>query len=172
MKARGSLYLSAVVLLTILVAAVGCSKAPTEAQITSDIQNKLNTGSALQGKQLVVQAADGSVTLSGQVDNYAQRDAAARYASNEPGVKQVVNNLQVGPPTEAQNAPAPSKPSPAARRTRKANRDKDKEQSDSDNPPAEVAQTAPAPAPVPAPAAPTPPPPPPPSQKVTIASGT
>jgi BON domain len=170
MKARVSLYLSAVVLLTILVAAVGCSKAPTDAQITSDIQNKLNTDSGLQGKQLVVQAANGSVTLSGQVDNDAQRDAAARYASNEPGVKQVVNNLQVGPPTEAQNMPAPSKPSPAARRTRKA----PKEQSDSDNAPAEVAQTAPPPAPVPAPApaAPTPPPPPPPPQKVTIASGT
>src|SRR6202142_662188 len=173
MKARGSLYLSAVVLLTILVAAVGRSKAPTDAEIASDIQKKLNTDSGLQGKQLAVQAANGSVTLSGQVDNDAQRDAAARYASSEPGVKQVVNNLQVGPPVEAQATPERSKPSPAARRTRKATRDRDKEQSDSDNAPAEVAQTAPPPAPVPtpAPAAPTPPPPPPPPQKVTIPSG-
>jgi BON domain len=169
MKARVSLHLSAVVLLTIL-AAVGCSKAPNDAQIASDIQNKLNTDSGLQGKQLAVQAANGSVTLSGQVDNDAQRDAAARYASSEPGVKQVVNNLQVGPPAEAQTAPQASKASPAARRPRKVPR----EQSDSDNAPAEVAQTAPAPAPVPppAPAAPTPPPPPPPPQKVTIPSGT
>lgn len=168
MKARVSLYFSAVVLLSILIATVGCSKAPTDAQITSDIQNKLNTDSGLQGKQLAVQAANGSVTLSGQVDNDAQRDAAARYASSEPGVKQVVNNLQVGPPAEAQTTPEPSKPSPTARRTRKATRDRDKEQSDSDNAPAEVAQTAPPPAPV----APTPPPPPPPPQKVTIPSGT
>ena len=115
MKARLSLYLSAVVLLAILVG-VGCSKAPTDAQIASDIQNKLNTDSGLQGKQLIVQADKGSVTLSGQVDNDAQRDAAARYASSETGVKQVVNNLQVAPPppppVEAQ-APPPEEPKPA-----------------------------------------------------------
>jgi hypothetical protein len=170
MKARVSLYLSALVLLTILATAVGCSKAPTDAQIAADIQNKLNTDSGLQGKQLAVQANNGSVTLSGQVDNDAQRDAAARYASSEPGVKQVVNNLQIGPAPEAQTAPEPSKPSPAAKRSRKASREK----SDSDSAPAEVAQTTPAPvpAPAPAPAAPTPPPPPPPPQKVTIPSGT
>ena len=41
MKARLSFYLSAVVLLSILAAAVGCSKALTDDQIASDIQNKL-----------------------------------------------------------------------------------------------------------------------------------
>ena len=85
MKARLSLNLTAVVLLAILVA-VGCSRAPTDAQIASDIQNKLSTDSGLQGKQLVVQADKGSVTLSGQVDNDAQRDAAARGAQ-EGGVR-------------------------------------------------------------------------------------
>ena len=113
MKARLCLYLCAVVSLSFLVA-VGCSKAPTDAQIASDIQNKLNTDSGLQGKQLIVQADKGSVTLSGQVDNDAQRDAAARYASSEAGVKQVVNNLQVAPtppPVEAQ-APPPERPAP------------------------------------------------------------
>ena len=175
MKVRVSLYLSALVLLTVLATAVGCSKAPTDVQIASDIQNKLNTDSGLQGKQLNVQAVNGSVTLSGQVDNDAQRDAAARYASAEPGVKQVVNNLQVGPPpAEAQTAPEPSKPkpSPSAKRPRKASRGED----DSYSAPAELAQTTPAPppvpAPAPAPATPTPPPPPPPPQKVTIPSGT
>jgi hypothetical protein len=173
MKTRFSSYLGAVVLLTILVAAVGCSKAPTDAQIASDIQNKLNTDSGLQGKQLVVQAASGSVTLSGQVDNDAQRDAAARYASGEPGVKQVVNNLQVAPPpglAEAQAPPEQPKPSPVAKHRRRAA----SEQNDSSSAPAEVAQTAPAPvpAPAPAPAALAPPPPPPPPQKVTIPSGT
>src|ERR1700687_74267 len=124
MKARLSLYLSAVVLLTIVAAAVGCSKAPTDTQIASDIQNKLNTDSGLQGKQLIVQADKGSVTLSGEVDNNAQRDAAARYASGEPGVKQIVNNLQVAtPPPASMEAQAPPpeqpKPSPVARHHRK-----------------------------------------------------
>jgi len=98
MKVRISLYLSALVLLTLLAATVGCVKTPSDAEIVSDIQNKLNSDSGLQGKQLSVQANSGSVTLSGQVENDAQRDAAARYASSEAGVKQVVNNLQVGAP--------------------------------------------------------------------------
>jgi len=174
MKARLSLYLNALVLFTILAVALGCSKAPTDAQITTDIQNKLNTDSGLQGKQLIVQADKGSVTLSGEVDNNAQRDAAARYASSEPGVKQIVNNLQVAtpPPVEAQAPPPPEqpKPSPVAKHYRKVSKNHD----DSSNPPTQVAQTEPppAPAPAPAPAAPVPPPPPPPPQKVTIPSGT
>ena len=175
MKARLALYLNAFVLLTSLAITIGCSKAPTDAQIATDIQNKLNTDSGLQGKQLIVQADKGSVTLSGEVDNNAQRDAAARYASAEPGVKQVVNNLQVATststPLEAQAPPAEqSKPSRAARHHRKVSKTRD----DSSDAPAEVAQTAPAPepAPTPAPVAPAPPPPPPPPQKVTIPSGT
>ena len=170
MKARLSFYL--VVLLTLSVA-IGCSKAPTDAQIASDIQNKLNTDSGLQGKQLIVQADKGSVTLSGQVDNDAQRDAAARYASSEAGVKQVVNNLQVAPPpqqVEAQGPPPPElpKPAPAEKHKRKVS----KSQDDSSATPAQVAQSTPAPTPAPAPAAPAPAPPPLPPQKVTIPSGT
>jgi hypothetical protein len=170
MKARRFLYLRGFVLLTLLAAAVGCSKAPTDAQIATDIQNKLNTDSGLQGKQLIVQADKGSVTLSGEVDNNAQRDAAARYASSEPGVKQIVNNLQVAPPPplEAQAPPPqPSKSSPSAKHHHKASKERDES-------PAEVAQAAPPP-PAPAaaaPAPPPPPPPPPPPQKVTIPSGT
>src|SRR5579863_3451451 len=141
MKSRFSFYLIGAVLLSVLLASVGCSKAPTDAQITSDIQNKLNTDSGLQGKQLIVQADKGSVTLSGQVDNDAQRDAAARYASTEPGVKQIVNNLQVAPPPaqEAQAPPSePPQPAPVAKHRRKAA----KQESDA---PAQVAQAAPAP---------------------------
>src|SRR5580698_3602943 len=126
MKARLSLYLTAVMSLAILVA-IGCSKAPTDAQIASDIQNKLSTDSGLQGKQLIVQADKGSVTLSGQVDTDAQRDAAARYASSEPGVKQVVNNLQVAPPPpiETQAPPPPPPPAPAVKHQRKVSKKED-----------------------------------------------
>jgi outer membrane biosynthesis protein TonB len=171
MKARFSLHLNRLLLLTILVLAVGCAKAPTDTQIANDIQNKLNTDSGLQGKQLAVQSDKGSVTLSGQVDNDAQRDAAARYASSEPGVKQVVNNLQVAPPppvTTQAPPPEPPKPAPVVKHRRK-----EKEQSEA---PPVVAQAAPPSTPAPAPApvapAPPPPPPPPPPQKVTIPSGT
>ena len=106
MKARVSLYVSALVLLLTLAVAVGCSKAPNDAQLASDIQTRLSADSGLQGKQLSVQAANGTVTLAGTVDNENQRQAAARYAASAEGVKQVVNNLQVTPPVAA-SEPAP-----------------------------------------------------------------
>ena len=105
MKARVSLYVSALVLFLTLAIAVGCSKAPTDAQLASDIQTKLSADSGLQGKQLSVQAANGTVTLAGTVDNENQRQAAARYAASEEGVKQVVNNLQVAPPVASVEPP-------------------------------------------------------------------
>ena len=116
MKAKLSLYLSGMMLLAILTLGVGCTKAPNDAQLTSNIQSKLATDSGLQGKQLGVKAEGGTVTLSGAVDNDAEREAAARYASTEPGVKQVINNLTVAapPPVEAaQTAPPAPAPAPA-----------------------------------------------------------
>ena len=177
MKARVSLHFTAILLLTTLTIALGCSKAPNDTQIASDIQSKINADSGLQGKQLAVQVANGSVTLSGAVDNDAQRDAAARYASSEPGVKQVVNNLQISAPTPpsaetAQSTPPPAEPpKPASHHKKKSRRHAD----DSASQPQQVAEQTPPPAPVATPApppAPVAPPPPPPPQKVTIPSGT
>jgi len=179
MKARTSLYLSIILLITAMGATVACTKAPNDSQISSQLQDKLNTDSGLQGKQLSVQSQNGTVTLSGAVDNDAQRDAAARYAAAIPGVKQVVNNLQVGQapaPVAEQQAPPPPvethKPAPA---TRKSPSRKHSEMRDS----AAVVPAAPsggtnmamahqdaAPGPPPPPA------PPPPPQKVTVPAGT
>jgi len=53
-----------------------------------------------------VQANNGVVTLSGTVDNEAQREAAGKQAALEPGVKTVINNLQVGDAAYASNAPS------------------------------------------------------------------
>src|SRR5713226_8737447 len=170
MKTRVSLYVTAVVLLTVLAVATGCSKAPNDAQITSDIQTKLNADSGLQGKQLSVQTANGTVTLSGTVDNESQREAAARYASSEPGVKQIINNLQVAPPQQTAQAQPPAeerKPAPS----RPRHRARSLPASSHDNDPAPVAAAAPPPADT-APSTPPPPPPPPRPQKVTIPSGT
>ncbi len=154
---------------------VACSKAPDDNKITTDIQNKINSDSGLSGKQLTIQSDHGSVTLGGEVDNDTQRDAAAKYASSEPGVKLVVNNLQVAPPQPVpaqQQVPVPTPEKPREARKR---RDTKPKQDDS----AVMAENVnPAPAPTPAPTAPpvqqtpVPPPPPPPPQKVTIQSGT
>ena len=173
MKARVSVYLIA--LIAALAIAVGCTKAPNDAQISSDIQSKFNSDSGLQGKQLNVQAANGAVTLSGNVDNDAEREAAARYASSEPGVKQVVNNLQVGaPPPAADTAQAAvpaeePKPSPAPKPRRSTHaRAHHTAPAESTPTPTESASAAP---PAPINLTPSTPPPPPP-QKVTIPSGT
>jgi hypothetical protein len=177
MNAKFSLYVTAIALFAILTLGVGCTKAPNDAQLTSDIQNKLVADSGLQGKQLGVKAEDGTVTLTGTVDNDGQREAAARYAASEPGVKQVINNLQVAapPPAEAAQTTPPVEeakpsPAPAARpRQRARGRSSSSSSSDSNPSPAPVAAMTAPPA---APAAPATPPPPPPPQKVTIPSGT
>lgn len=180
MKARVSLYVIAAVLVAILGLGVACSKAPNDAQITSEVQSRMNGDSGLQGKQLGVQSSGGAVTLSGTVDNDTERSAAARYASEVPGVKQVINNLQVTPPQMAQAAPAPEqmapaptpepvkKPSAVRHHTKRTHTFSDSE----DAAPSQVASAAPAPAPAPEPTQPSTPPPPPPPQKVTIPSGT
>ena len=178
MKVRVSPYLSVLALVLVLGVAVGCTKAPNDAQITSDVQSSFSADSGLQGKQLGVQAANGTVTLSGTVDNENQRTAAGRYAATVPGVKQVINNLQVAPaPAEtAQEQPAPeeqAKPSPAPKRHRSTPRARTLPTSASDNAPAPVAAPAATTTPVAASTpAPTTPPPPHPPQKVTIPSGT
>jgi len=182
MKARVSLCPLVVMLLVILGAAVGCSKAPTDAQITGQLQDKINADSGLQGKQLGVQVSNGVVTLSGAVDNDVQRDAAARYASAIPGVKEVVNNLQVAPaPSVAEEAPpapppveakpAPSKPKPAASKKPKVERVTESPAATGDQA-ALHNQDSSSPMTQSVPAAPAPPPPPPPPQKVTIPAGT
>jgi hypothetical protein len=194
MKAKSPLFFRIVPLAAILALAVACSKTPNDAQVTSGIQTRLGSDSGLQNKQLTVQAANGTVTLSGTVDNDAQREAAAKYAASEPGVKTVINNLQVGTmaaandakpspgseaapeaaqPAPAQPAPPKSKPASTKRRHREsAPQDQMAYQSApptqaADSMPASDPQAASAPA-----AAAAPPPPPPEPQKVTIPSGT
>src|SRR3954471_15310299 len=122
MKSRASLFLRIAPLAAVLIVASACTKAPNDAQVTSDIQARLGSDSGLHNKQLTVQAANGTVTLSGTVDNDAQREAAAKYAASEPGVKTVINNLQVGtmaaandakPSPAPEAAPAPAQPAPS-----------------------------------------------------------
>lgn len=97
-------------LIGVLATTTGCAKAPTDAQLRQQIQAKLSQDSGLQEKSITVETAAGVVTLSGQVDDDGQRTAAARYAAATPGIKEVVNNLQVGaavaPPPPVQTAKA------------------------------------------------------------------
>jgi BON domain len=90
----------------ILALGLGCARKPGDAQISSQIQSKFSQDSGLAAKQLAVQASRGVVTLSGLVDNDAQRQAASRQAASVDGVKEVVNNLQVGSAANAATNPS------------------------------------------------------------------
>lgn len=101
---RFYVYLFAIV----LTLASSCARKPDDAKISGDIQNKFSQDSGLSTKQLTVQAENGTVTLAGIVDNEAQREAAARQAASVPGVKQIINNLQVGNEKPAAAVPEPA----------------------------------------------------------------
>jgi BON domain len=175
---------SVVILLAgILAIGVACSKAPDDSQLTSEIQSKLSEDSGLHGKPIAVQTSGGVVTISGTVENETQREAAARYASATPGIKQVVNNLRTDlqtmsvPATPAADPvaqalqPPPAKPAAKPRpSTPRRQTRSDSTEMTANTPPPPVAEKALA-AEQPAPAAQAAPPPPAP-KRVTVASGT
>src|SRR6201987_4027872 len=119
----------------ILGLGLGCAKKPDDAKISSEIQDKFSQDSGLGAKQLSVKAEGGVVTLSGTVDNDAQREAAGKQAASIAGVKTVINNLEVsnvGKPSAvaemaqpaatppAANAPAENPPPPSASKPAKS----------------------------------------------------
>ena len=184
--------LNSCVLALILLLSVGCARKLDDAKMSSDIQNKFSQDSGLASKQLTVQANNGVVTLSGAVENAAQRDAAGQQAASVPGVKTVINNLQVGnsvadaapsKPEPAIEAVADEKPRSEPKRSKarepkhsRAPRNADQDQRRSDAAPQQSAANNPPPAmtsaPVPAANTPPPPPPPPALKKLIIDQGT
>jgi BON domain len=183
--------LNSCVLALILLLGVGCARKLDDAKMSSDIQNKFSQDSGLASKQLTVQANNGVVTLSGTVENAAQRDAAGQQAASVPGVKTVINNLQLGnsvadltpsKPAPAIEAVSDESPRPEPKRSKARepkhsrtarNADQDRTRADAEQ---QTAANNPPPAmtSAPAPAANTPPlPPPPPAlKKLIIDQGT
>jgi BON domain len=164
----------------------GCTQKPvrTDAQIATEVQNKIYSDSGIESRQIGVQAASGVVTLSGDVNSETERAAAANDAANVKGVRTVVNNLQVKQAQAVPPAEAPVAKQRQSRRTahpRKHSRHEAQttaalHDSVSENQPLQASNTPPPP-PLPresapvmqAPPAPAPPPPP---QKVTVPAGT
>jgi hypothetical protein len=160
----------------LLALSVACTKTPNDAQVVSDVQAKLGTDSGLQNKQITVQSSDGTVTLSGVVDNDAQRGAAAGYAASEPGVKRVIDNLAVGTVQASARSSRESTPKRTLQRStpprRQKARNEQQEIAHADNPaPPPINQSAPPPS-DPAAQAQQIPPPPPQLATVTVPSGT
>lgn len=106
MNAKRSVYILALALVLALGLAA-CSRARDDAQIASEVQQKVFSDPAVQSRQITVRSANGVVTLSGTVASENERTAAASQAAQVAGVKTVVNNLEVAPATTAQEQPAP-----------------------------------------------------------------
>jgi hypothetical protein len=183
MAAKAGTYLWVVLLAGILALGAACTKAPDDSRLTAQIQSKLSQDSGLQGKPITVQTSAGVVTLSGTVENDAERTAAARYASEVQGVKQVVNNLEITPATAtATPAPVPEEtaPTPPPESARREARQKPSATHQRARHSARMVEEAAAPTSAggamtqdqPAPAVASTPPSPPAPKKVTIPSGT
>ena len=186
---KTSLYVSLFFLAVVLVLGAGCVKKADDAKIASDVQGKFSQDSGLSGKQLTVQASEGTVTLGGTVENDSQREAASRQAASIPGVKQVINNLVVGtaaagPVARSEESPArppspESKPEPS-RREKKSRKSHGYENGDANNRSAARDRandtmsnnSAPSPQPAPEMAPPPAPAPPPPPKKMILDQGT
>jgi hypothetical protein len=174
---RTWLTAAAIVVLSLMT---GCKStpptAPTDQQLTSAIQSKIQGESALQGQNIQVSVSNGIATLSGTVIDDASRALAGNDSGSVAGVKTVVNNLTVQPQQAAAPAPAPARESAPERRHRDhADRDSHHGQSQSQSddqqrqaynpPPPPMQNTAPPP-----PMQPSAPPPAP--QRVTLPAGT
>jgi osmotically-inducible protein OsmY len=64
-------------------------------QVQSDVENELAWQPYINSAHIGVTAADGVVTLSGQVDYYTEKEDAERAAKRVYGVKAVVNDIEV-----------------------------------------------------------------------------
>src|SRR6185437_6225172 len=121
-----------VVLVSLALLAAGCSRVSkhSDAQVASDVQNKINGDNNIPDKQLSINANNGTVTLTGTVSSDAAKKAAGDDAAQIEGVKVVENNLEVAPasasteqqqqqPQEQANNNPPPAPAPRAREERR-----------------------------------------------------
>jgi hyperosmotically inducible protein len=76
-------------------AALTVACAQTDAGITTNIKSKLAADDTVKAYQLDVDARNGVVTLSGDVDSSLAKERAVTIAQNTDGVREVVDNISV-----------------------------------------------------------------------------
>src|SRR5512138_2401656 len=82
-------------MLIVALALAACTRARSDADITTDVQTALHADAALTAAPITVQASNGVVVLSGAVTSEAERSTAESLVRQVAGVTGVVNNLQV-----------------------------------------------------------------------------
>jgi osmotically-inducible protein OsmY len=66
-------------------------------KIRSAIEGALTRRAEREAHRIGIQVVDGTVTLTGKVDSWAERNAVGQLASYSPGVRSVVNRITVDP---------------------------------------------------------------------------
>ncbi|MBI4321763.1 MAG: BON domain-containing protein [Chloroflexi bacterium] len=69
----------------------------SDGEIVRDVQDILTWDSRILGKNLIVEAANGVVSLSGQVNSPTEKIIAVDVARKVKGVKDIVDRMQVSP---------------------------------------------------------------------------
>lgn len=97
----------------------------TDQELTADVQAKIQSESALAGQNIQVAVNNGVVTLNGTSADASSRALAGTDTGLVPGVKAVVNNLEIRPAgaMSALSQPAP-RPEPKATHNRNQRSDK------------------------------------------------
>jgi hypothetical protein len=103
-------------LFCLLLLGTGCSRRPGNAQVTSDVQNRIRTDGRMQLARVQVIATNGVVTLSGYVTSSGQRAATVQDAAQIQGVRLVIDNLRIIDPNPPSPTIAMQKPSASVAR--------------------------------------------------------
>ncbi len=72
----------------------------TDDRIYDQVRMRLTTDQDVKGGGFDVAVKDGVVTIKGRADSERGKDRATKLAKKVKGVKEVDNQLQVGPPTQ------------------------------------------------------------------------
>src|SRR5690242_19252902 len=78
----------------------------TDEEIQRDVLEEWRWDSRVRPNEIGVAVKDGIVTLTGWVDSYLKKIAAEEAAHRVPGVKAVVNDIEVHLPSSAERTDA------------------------------------------------------------------
>lgn len=97
-------------LLAIALLGAGCSRGPSDSQISTNVKARLFSDVALRGSALKVVVKNGVATISGRVPSVAARYEAFKLASETPGVNKVNDDMTINESVVSTRATAPTSP--------------------------------------------------------------
>ena len=90
--------LPVILFLTLIATAFAAAKPVSDDFISDTIMQKLAADPVVKGGAIKVDVKDGSVTLTGKVEEMKQKNKAEKIAKKVEGVKSVANQIQLAKP--------------------------------------------------------------------------